>query len=125
MRGIVIDLFGMQGTDNADIVRDAADVRKQRGDLLPGLAPFPEFTKRSARDQLGVLQLGQLLALSKRVRERLPVKLFEPGLEIKTLQMLRTPCHAQVNDPPGFHRKVRRIDGSLPTLRGGGGLRRV
>ena len=114
MRGIVIDLFGVQGANDANVIRDAADVRKQRRNLLPRLAPFSEFTKRSARDQLCILQLGELLALGERVRERLAVEFFELGLEIKTLQVRRSTRHAQVDDAPGFHRKVSRIDSPVP-----------
>ena len=114
MGGIVIDLFGVQGADDAKVVRDAADVRKQRRDFLPRLAPFPELTKRSAREQLGVLQLGELLTLGERVRERLAVEFFELGLEIETLQVRRSTRHAQVDDAPGFHRKVSRIDSPVP-----------
>jgi hypothetical protein len=84
---IVIDLFGMHGANDADFVGDRGDVRKNTGDLLAGLATLGEIAKRPPRFEDGVLQLGQLLALCERRRERLTVELCQLWLEVERFDM--------------------------------------
>src|SRR5438128_1740398 len=122
MGRIVIDLLGVHRTEDANLVRDPANVRKEFRDFLTALTPLLEFTKRAARLQFRVLQLSQLLAFGERLRERLAVEFLELGLVIETFQMRRPARHAEVNDALGPHRKMGRVDRPFPA--GGGGRRR-
>jgi len=51
----MIDLLGVQGPNDANIIRNAADMRKNLGNLLPGFSPFFEFTKGPESFKGGVL----------------------------------------------------------------------
>src|SRR6187551_1611951 len=44
--GVVVDGFGLHGTDNADLLGDAGDVREELGDFLAGLGVLAELERR-------------------------------------------------------------------------------
>src|SRR5439155_8079327 len=98
------DLLGVHRTENANLVRDPADVRKEFRDFLTALTPLLELTKRTARFQFRVLQLSQLLAFGERLRERLAIEFLELGLVVEAFQMRRPARHAEVNDAFGSDR---------------------
>ena len=87
--GIVVDLLGPHRADDADLVGDAADVREQLADLLPGLAELLEAVLRPEALQLLALELGDRLALGERLGHRLAVHLGELRLVVERLEVRR------------------------------------
>ena len=83
----MVDLFGVHRTDDTNIIRDLADVRKEARDFLTGLAVFFELDEWAARFQLSVLQLRKLLPFGERFRERLAMNAFQLGLVIEALEV--------------------------------------
>jgi hypothetical protein len=85
--GVVIDLLGPHGAHDADIVGHAADVRKQRADLLAG---FAELLKRMLRAETGqalALELRDLLPGGEGVRHGLAGHLGELGFVVEGFQV--------------------------------------
>src|SRR5439155_13725549 len=68
---VMIDLLGEHRANNADLVGDTADVRKQLGNLLAGLAEFLEAVLGAEADERLPLQLGDLLSLGEGLRHLL------------------------------------------------------
>jgi hypothetical protein len=101
VRRIVVDRVGLQRSDDANVVRDRADVRQYGGDFLPGLAPTLERELRGQALELLVLQLGDWLALGQRGRHRLAVHLGQLRLVIQRFQMRRAAGHAKEDDRLG------------------------
>jgi hypothetical protein len=65
VRRIVVDLIGVQRLDHAQLVGDAAEMRKDFRDLQTRCAALPERAERPHCVQRLVLQLRQLLALGE------------------------------------------------------------
>ncbi len=59
------------------------------------------------------LQLGELLPLGERLRERLAVEPLQLGLGVEALELRRAAGHAEVDDPLGPGREVERLDDPL------------
>src|SRR5439155_16437404 len=70
---VVVDLVGVHRLDDADLIRDGTDVRKQRRDFLAGPAEPLEFEQRPHAEELLSLKLGNWLALRERFGHRLSV----------------------------------------------------
>jgi len=73
------------------------DVGEQIADLDPGLAMLLEVRERPARLEHRALQLGELLALGERLRERLLVEFLELRFPVERLEiaMDRPPCRGR------------------------------
>src|SRR5438034_1304298 len=82
-RWVMIDLFGVHGAHDTNVVRDFCNMRKEIRDFLAGLAVLLELNERAPRFQHHVLELGQLLAFGERFGEGLIVNALEFGLEIQ------------------------------------------
>src|SRR2546421_392371 len=115
VRRIVIDLLGVHRADDANVVRNTADVREQLGNFLPGPAPLPELAKRPAGLQFRVLQLRELLPPGEGFGERFIVELLEFRLVIKPFEVRRPARHAEMNDAFGPHRKMCRLNDPFPS----------
>ncbi len=74
MRRIVIDRISGHRTDDADLVGNRADVRKQRTDLCLALAKLFEREHGPKTEQFLALQLGKLLPLSHALGHRLAIE---------------------------------------------------
>ena len=125
VRRIVVDLLGVHRADDANVVRNTADVREQLGNFLPGSAPLPELAKRPAGLQFRVLQLRELLPPGEGFGERFIVELLEFRLVIKTFEVRRPARHAEMNDAFGPHRKMGRLNDPFPSGRSLRGLSRA
>src|SRR5207244_11319883 len=117
---IVVDLLGMHRADDADVVGDFGDVRKQARNFLPGIAVFFEFSEWSASFQLGILELRELLALGERFGKRLAIDLLQLRLEIEAFQMRWSASHTQMDNSFRAYGKVRRSDDAFPMFFGFG-----
>lgn len=65
MSGIVVDLFGVHGPDDADVVGNSADIRKGSADGLAGASGAGEWELRGETGQFLALELGDLLAFGE------------------------------------------------------------
>ena len=75
VRRVVVDLLGLHRTNDRNLIRDFAEVRKDMGELLAGLPPALELVLRSERLEFLPLKLRDLLAFSERLRHRLAMQL--------------------------------------------------
>ena len=103
----MIDLLGKHRADNADLVGDTADVRKQLGYLLAGLAELLEAVLRAEADERLALQLGDLLSFGEGLRHLLLVHVCELRLVVERLEVRRSAGHEEVNDTLGLRGKMR------------------
>ena len=87
VRRIVVDLLGHHRAHDADVVRDAADMRQQRRHVLSGLAVTLERMLRRQNLQLLALELGDLLSLGDRLGHGLAVELLQHRFVVEQLQM--------------------------------------
>ena len=113
MRGVVVDLLGLKGADDAEVVGDRADVREDVGEFHARLAPLLEFEGATTGLEDRILELGDLLTLGERFRERLVVEFLEDWFVVEELQMGRTAGHAEEDDSLGLHRQVRHLERAL------------
>ena len=103
VRGIVIDLLGPHGAHDADIVGDAADVRKQLADLLAGFAELLEVVLRSEADQLRLpCSCAICWPLVNDSGMGLPFIFGELGLVVEGFQMRRAAGLIEEDDALGF-----------------------
>ena len=109
MRRVVVDLLGLHRANHTHLVRHALKMGKEIGDFDPGLSALLKLRERTARLQLRVLQLRQLLPLRERLGERLLVDPLQLRLPVERLEMRRPARHAQVDDTSGAHREMRRV----------------
>ena len=100
--GVVIDLLGPHGADDADVVGDAADVGEQRADLLAGFAEFLERMLGAEADEALALQLGDLLPLGEGVRHGLAAQFGELGLVVEGFQVRRAAGLIEEDDALGL-----------------------
>jgi hypothetical protein len=114
MRRVMIDLVGVQGTDNAQLVGHATQMRKHFADFLAGLAPLLELEHWPQAIQTLTLQLGNRLPLGKRPWHRLAIHFCQLRFEVEALQMGRSTCHAEENDPFGSLWQVQWFDHTWP-----------
>ena len=110
MRGVVVDLLGLQRPDDAEVVGDGADVREDVGELHARLAPLLELERTPAGLEDGALQLGDLLALGEGFREGLAIELLEDRLVVEEFEVRRAARHAEEDDALGFDREVRGLE---------------
>ena len=113
MRGVVVDLLGLKGADDAEVVGDRADVREDVGEFHARLAPLLEFEGATTGLEDRILELGDLLTLGERFRERLVVEFLEDWFVVEELQVGRTAGHAEEDDSLGLHRQVRHLERAL------------
>lgn len=116
MGGVVVNLLGGHRTDNADVVSNGADVRKDFGDFLTG---FPESFERELRRQAFqflVLKLGDRLALGEGFGHGLAREFREFGFVVEGFEVRRAARHAEINDPFRFGNDVRRIRNAGPLI---------
>ena len=103
MGRVVVDLLGLQGADDAEVVGDRPDVREDVGQLHARLTPLLEFEGAPARLEHGILELRDLLALGEGLRKRLAVEALEDGFVVEELQMGRAAGHAEEDHPFRLH----------------------
>src|SRR3954454_11675146 len=99
----------MHRANDADVIRNGRNVRKEVRNVLAGLAVFLEARERPASFQRRILQLSELLAFSERFRKRLAIDALDFGFVIETLQVRWSARHAKMNDAFGADWKMRRI----------------
>ena len=114
MRRIVINLLGLQGTDDADVIGKASDVRERRTHLLSRFAILLEFMRRTEAFELLILELRDGLPFGERLRHRFPVHLRQLGFVIQRFQMRGATCHAEVDNPFCLRRHMRLRDDAGP-----------
>src|SRR5438874_6348231 len=98
MGGIVVDGLRFHGANDAYVIGDRANLRKDLGDLLAVLAEFLELMLWTEAVELLPLQLRDWLPLGKGFGHRLPMHLGELGSIIKCLQMRWTARHVEIDD---------------------------
>ena len=106
MGGVVVDLLGNHGADDADLVGDRSCVGEKVGNLDARLAVFLKAGEGAAGDELGTLELGELLAFGERFRERLAVELVQFRLGIEGFQVRGAAGHAEVDHAFRLRREV-------------------
>ena len=107
MGRVVVDLLGRHRAHDADVVGDLADVGKQLGEVLAGLAVALERMLRTENPELLALQLRDLLVLGERLRHGLAIATGKLGLVVEELQVGRSTRHAQEDHPLDLCRAVR------------------
>src|SRR5207244_1637514 len=70
VRRVVVDRLRRHRADDADVVRDRADLREEFADLDAGLAELLELRLRAEADKFLPLKLGDLLALGQALGHR-------------------------------------------------------
>ena len=107
---VVVDLLTVEGVDDADLVRDAPEVRELLADELAGLPEAPEVVLGTEADQPLPLQLRDLLTLGVRLGHRLTVHLAQLRLPVERLEVRGSARHAQVHDALDPRASVARTD---------------
>src|SRR5581483_3807225 len=123
MRGVVIDLLGPHGADDADVVRHAADVGEQAYHLLSRFAELLELVLRAEAFQLFALQLCDLLALGERFGHALAVHLRQLRLVVERLQVRGAAGLVEKDDALRLGGEVQRIYYAVRRSGGGGGCK--
>ena len=108
--GVVVDGFGGHRADDADVIRDGAEIRKKLDNLLAILAKFLELLLRSKAFELLALKLGDGLALGEAFRHRFSAHLSRVWLVVEGFEMRHSARHAEPDNPLGFLREMQRID---------------
>ena len=125
MSRVVVDRLGHHRVDDADVVGDRGQLRKDRAQVLPARsAPLERVLRREA-DQLRALKLRDRHALGERLGHRLALHLGERGLVVERLQVRGAARHVQVDDPLDPGREMQRANRSLPSLQANGSRRRL
>ena len=125
VRRVVVDRLGHQRPHDADVVGDAADVRKERADLLSRLAVPLELVLRRQALELLILKLRDRLPLGERLRHRLAVHFGELRLVVERLQVRRSAGHVEVNHALCLAREVQRVDDAGPMVEFAAALRAI
>src|SRR3954447_5403573 len=108
MRRVVIDGFGGHRPDQADLIDDRTNLRKQLTYLGAVAAELFETMLWSKTHEFLPLQLRDLFSFRERLGHRLAVQLRQPGFVIERLQVRRTARHAEPNHPFYFLRIIKR-----------------
>ena len=101
MGWVVVDGFGCHRSNQANVINDRPNLRKQRTDFDLILTKLGKRMLRPKTVQLLTLKLGQLLSFRKALGHRLTMHLGKLGLWIKRFQLRRPTCHRQPNDAFG------------------------
>ena len=123
LRRSVVEVLGLQGVDQGQVVHDACHVREDLGHPDSRLAVSTKVALRA--EQLGPL-LGELLhecealAVQEGVRGRLAVEFPELGTPEPSLELAGSARHEQVYDTLGLGREMRPF-GCQEALRNGVG----
>ncbi len=108
--GIVVDLLGPHGADDADVVGDAADVGEERADLLSGFAEFLEGMLGAEAGEALALQLGDLLAGGKGIGHGLAGHFGELGFVVEGFEVGGAARLIEEDDALGFGGMMERVD---------------
>ena len=120
---IVIDRFGVHGTNHRDVVRNGFHVRQQLAHLNARLAaPLElEFTRGHRKPLLATGHRGDALAVADGVRQVLIEMIGQSWFMIEEINLRRRTIHVQVNQPLSLGRKMRQVgQGRMHVLTGPG-----
>ena len=99
---VMIDLIGLLGTNDADVVGNLLNVGEKAGNLLSGLSAFFEFDFRAKTLERGVLEESEFNPFSQLLWDRLSIVFTKLRLVIETLKLRRATGHVEVDDSLGF-----------------------
>ena len=102
MRRVVVDLIGLLGTNDANVVGDLLNVGKKIGNVLSRLAALFEFNFGAEALEGGVLQKGEFDPFGEFLGDGLAVVLAELGFVIEALELRRSTSHVEIDDAFGF-----------------------
>jgi hypothetical protein len=117
VRRVVVDGLAGHRADEADLVRDVRDPRKQLADLDAERAHLLELRLRPEAEQFLALELRQLLALGHALRHGLAVHLGQLGFPVERFQVRGPAGHRQPDHALRLGRMVQRVDDSFPLAR--------
>ena len=105
---VVIDSFGVDRLDDANVIGDVRDVRQQLADVCAGLTVLAEF--ENGFDDREILLAGrhprEPLAHPDRRGQFALMQLFECRFVIQQVHLRRPARHEEVNDAFGSRRKM-------------------
>ncbi len=106
--GIVIDLLGMHGLDETELVGDFCGVGQEFADPGAALAMARELVNGLGEGEARLRRghRGEALALAHAGREFLAVALGERGLVVEGLHLRRPAEHEEIDDALGLGGKV-------------------
>ena len=104
----MVELIGVAGADQTDVIDDLGKIRQGFGDFHARLTVAGELELRSHDGGIGADE-REPLAFRDRSRERLAVHLGEVRLEIEEIEMARCACHEEMDDGLGLAREVARM----------------
>ena len=104
----MVDLFGVEGFDDADVIGDLADLRKDIADHLPAFSMTRKVVLGTEAFQLVrlALKLGNLLPLGDRLRHRLAVHLSKLRFVVERFEMRGTSGHVEPDHALAFRRDM-------------------
>ncbi len=122
-RGVVVDRFGVERVDHAEIVGDLAQVRQQFAEPEPAFAVLLELEHRRGDGELGLIgrHAREALTHADRVGQILAAFFFHRRLGIKEIHLRRRAGLKEIDHSLGFGRMIRKA-GEAADLRGAGVL---
>ena len=114
MGGVVIDGFGLQRTNDAQLVSNLRQMLEGGADFDSRIATLPEWVLRCHAGQLLALKLRDRLALGEGFGHRLTMKLCELRPMVKRFQVRGAARHIKEDDSLRFRRHVTRADQAIP-----------
>jgi hypothetical protein len=105
----VVELIGVDGLDEAELIHDLCQVRHHFRNLSAALAVLREFESRAEHGRVGADE-GVALAHDDRGRNGLAFELGQLGLVVEEVELGRRAGHEQVDDALGLGRKMGRLD---------------
>ena len=118
----MVELVGLHGLDQADVVRDAADVRQHLAEFRAALPVFFELKPRG-HDRRVRADERVTLSADDRGGQGLAIELGQLGLAVEQVELRGRARHEEMNDGLGLARKMRRTRREGIDRSGGGEAR--
>src|SRR5690606_6018716 len=112
---IVIDGFGVQRLNKAELISDAGDVRKEFADPRTRSAVSLKIEERSYEGKALLIgsHSGKSLAFANRIRQLRAMQLLQQRLVIEALQLRRRSVLTEINNTLCLRREVRHASDRL------------
>lgn len=113
MGWVVVDGFGVKGSNDAEVVGAAGgEFWPNDADFVAGFSPFLEGMLGGEAVEFLALELRDLLALGEGGGHWLPMQGFQFGFVVKGVEMAHPTSHIEPDDAFGFGGMVERVDDS-------------
>ena len=114
VRRIMINLFGLQRINDADVVSQCADMWKHIAQQLSGFAMRSERMLGRQTFEFSSLELRNLTSFGEGFRHWPAIHFRKLRLVVQRFQMRRPPCHTQMDHPTNSLCAVQRLHDSIP-----------